>query len=137
MAPISKDNRSYHSVKLDDPSFTAPIYANEGDDDEFALIDHRGVPQYGGAPRTAACSVHIDGVASTFFKQRPVSLTTATSGDIVVQALACAACALVFTPQRRPNQTCFRGTQTYAFKSFHAAAVQGAHQFYASPLSRQ
>jgi uncharacterized protein (DUF736 family) len=24
----SKDNRSYHSVKLDDPSFTAPIYAN-------------------------------------------------------------------------------------------------------------
>src|SRR6059058_5334745 len=30
----SKDNRSYHSVKLDDPSFTAPIYANlfEGDD---------------------------------------------------------------------------------------------------------
>ena len=36
----SKDNRSYHSVKLDDPSFTAPIYANlfEGDDGEFALI---------------------------------------------------------------------------------------------------
>ena len=30
----SKDNRSYHSVKLDDPSFTTPIYANlfEGDD---------------------------------------------------------------------------------------------------------
>jgi uncharacterized protein (DUF736 family) len=36
----SKDNRSYHSVKLDDPSFTAPIYANlfEGDDGQFALI---------------------------------------------------------------------------------------------------
>ena len=36
----SKDNRTYHSVKLDDPSFTAPIYANlfEGDDGEFALI---------------------------------------------------------------------------------------------------
>ena len=36
----SKDNRSYHSVKLDDPSFTAPIYANlfEGDDGECALI---------------------------------------------------------------------------------------------------
>ena len=35
----SKDNRSYHSVKLDDPSFTAPIYANlfEGDDGECAL----------------------------------------------------------------------------------------------------
>jgi uncharacterized protein (DUF736 family) len=30
----SKDNRSYHSVKPDDPPFTAPIYANlfEGDD---------------------------------------------------------------------------------------------------------
>src|SRR5271166_6542626 len=25
---ISKENRTYHSVKLDDPSFTAPIYAN-------------------------------------------------------------------------------------------------------------
>lgn len=38
---ISKDDRIYHSVKLDDPSFTAPIYANlfEGDDgSEFALI---------------------------------------------------------------------------------------------------
>ena len=36
----SKDNRSYNSVKLDDPSFTAPIYANifEGDDGECALI---------------------------------------------------------------------------------------------------
>ena len=31
---ISKNNRSYHSVKLDDSSFAAPIYANlfEGDD---------------------------------------------------------------------------------------------------------
>ena len=30
----SKDNRSYHSVKLDDPSFTAPIHASlfKGDD---------------------------------------------------------------------------------------------------------
>ncbi|MBX9934201.1 MAG: DUF736 domain-containing protein [Methylobacterium sp.] len=36
----SKDDRVYHSVKLDDPSFTAPIYANlfEGDDGEHALI---------------------------------------------------------------------------------------------------
>jgi uncharacterized protein (DUF736 family) len=36
----SKDDRTYHSVKLDDPSFTAPIYANlfEGDDGEHALI---------------------------------------------------------------------------------------------------
>ncbi|WP_319799045.1 DUF736 domain-containing protein [Nitrobacter sp.] len=36
----SKEDRTYHSVKLDDPSFTAPIYANlfEEDDGEFALI---------------------------------------------------------------------------------------------------
>jgi len=36
----SKDNKPYHSVKLDDPSFAAPIYANlfEGDNGEFALI---------------------------------------------------------------------------------------------------
>ncbi|MEF2074430.1 DUF736 domain-containing protein [Consotaella aegiceratis] len=36
----SKEDRTYHSVKLDDPSFSAPIYANlfEGDDDKYALI---------------------------------------------------------------------------------------------------
>jgi uncharacterized protein (DUF736 family) len=36
----SKDGRNYHSVKLDDPSFAAPIYANlfEGDDGKYALI---------------------------------------------------------------------------------------------------
>jgi uncharacterized protein (DUF736 family) len=36
----SKDNRSYHSVKLDDPTFTAPIYANlfEGDDADASKI---------------------------------------------------------------------------------------------------
>ena len=36
----SKDDRVYHSVKLDDPSFTAPIYADlfEGEDGEYALI---------------------------------------------------------------------------------------------------
>jgi uncharacterized protein (DUF736 family) len=36
----SKEGRTYHSVKLDDPSFTAPIYANlfDGDDGEYALI---------------------------------------------------------------------------------------------------
>ena len=36
----SKENRTYHSVKLDDPSFNAPIYANlfEGENGEFALI---------------------------------------------------------------------------------------------------
>lgn len=36
----SKENRTYHSVKLDDPSFTVPIYANlfEGENGEFALI---------------------------------------------------------------------------------------------------
>lgn len=36
----SKEDRPYHSVKLDDPSFTAPIYANlfEGEDGDHALI---------------------------------------------------------------------------------------------------
>ena len=36
----SKEDRPYHSVKLDDPSFTAPIYANlfEGENGEHALI---------------------------------------------------------------------------------------------------
>ncbi|MFT4161427.1 DUF736 domain-containing protein, partial [Shinella sp.] len=36
----SKEDRTYHSVKLDDPSFSAPIYANlfEGDDGKHALI---------------------------------------------------------------------------------------------------
>jgi len=36
----SKEDRTYHSVKLDDPSFTAPIYANlfEGENGEYALI---------------------------------------------------------------------------------------------------
>ena len=30
----SKEGRDYLSLKLDDPSFTAPIYANLFDDDE-------------------------------------------------------------------------------------------------------
>ena len=36
----SKENKPYHSVKLDDPSFTAPIYANlfEGENGEYNLI---------------------------------------------------------------------------------------------------
>ena len=36
----SKENKPYHSVKLDDPSFAAPIYANlfEGDNGEHTLI---------------------------------------------------------------------------------------------------
>jgi uncharacterized protein (DUF736 family) len=36
----SKEGRVYHSIKLDDPSFTAPIYANlfEGDNGDHALI---------------------------------------------------------------------------------------------------
>ncbi len=36
----SKEGRVYHSIKLDDPSFTAAIYANlfEGDNGEHALI---------------------------------------------------------------------------------------------------
>ena len=37
---VSEDGEPYVSVKLDDPSFTAPIYANlfEGDDGKYALI---------------------------------------------------------------------------------------------------
>ena len=40
----SKDNRSRHSVKLDGPSFTAPIYASlsEGDD---ATVEGNLCPQ--------------------------------------------------------------------------------------------
>ena len=36
----SKDDRAYHSVKLDDPSFTAPVYASlvQGDKGEHKLI---------------------------------------------------------------------------------------------------
>jgi uncharacterized protein (DUF736 family) len=36
----SNEGRDYLSVKLDDPSFTAPIFANlfEGDDDTYNLI---------------------------------------------------------------------------------------------------
>ena len=35
----SKDDRTYHSVKLDDPSFPAPIYANlVAVDDGYALV---------------------------------------------------------------------------------------------------
>jgi len=39
----SKDNTVYHSVKLDDPSFSAPIYANlVAVDDGYALVWSRG-----------------------------------------------------------------------------------------------
>jgi len=41
----SAENRAYHSVKLDDPSFNAPIYANLFDDEDgegFTLIWSRG-----------------------------------------------------------------------------------------------
>ena len=36
----SKDDRAYHSVKLDDPSFTAPVYASlvQADKGEHRLI---------------------------------------------------------------------------------------------------
>jgi uncharacterized protein (DUF736 family) len=40
----SNEGRDYLSVKLDDPSFTAPIFANlfDGDDDTYNLIWSRG-----------------------------------------------------------------------------------------------
>jgi uncharacterized protein (DUF736 family) len=44
----SSEGRDYLSVKLDDPSFTAPIYANLVEDgDVFALIWSRGRKQSG------------------------------------------------------------------------------------------
>ena len=46
----SSEGRDYLSVKLDDPSFNAPIYANlfaDGDGDPFTLIWSRGLTQNG------------------------------------------------------------------------------------------
>ena len=45
----SSEGRDYLSVKLDDPSFTAPIYANlvEDDDESFTLIWSRSRKQNG------------------------------------------------------------------------------------------
>ncbi len=37
----SKDNRYYHSVKLDAPSFTAPIYANRRRRESVLSNQHR------------------------------------------------------------------------------------------------
>jgi uncharacterized protein (DUF736 family) len=55
----SKDNRSYHSVKLDDPSFTAPIYANlfEGDDatGEGNLCSQTSIDCWAEIPAVAPC----------------------------------------------------------------------------------
>lgn len=50
-AKRSNDNRSYLGVKLDDPSFTAPIYANLFDDEggeSFSLIWSRPTGRRGG-----------------------------------------------------------------------------------------
>lgn len=43
-AETSKAGVDYHSVKLDDPSFIGPIYANlfAGDDGEYQLVWNRG-----------------------------------------------------------------------------------------------
>ena len=48
-AERSKNDVDYHSVKLDDPSFIAPLYANlfEGDDGEYQLVWNRGRKQNG------------------------------------------------------------------------------------------
>ena len=45
----SNEGRDYLSVKLDDPSFNAPIFANlfDGDDDTWNLIWARGRRQNG------------------------------------------------------------------------------------------
>ncbi len=50
-AKRSNEGRDYLSVKLDDPSFTAPIYANLFDDEDgetFTLIWSRARGQNGG-----------------------------------------------------------------------------------------
>ena len=48
-AERSKNETDYLSVKLDDPSFIAPLYANlfEGDDGEYQLVWNRGRKQNG------------------------------------------------------------------------------------------
>lgn len=48
-AERSKNDVDYHSVKLDDPSFSGPIYANlfEGEDGEYQLVWTRGRRQNG------------------------------------------------------------------------------------------
>ncbi|SAL88349.1 hypothetical protein AWB74_08520 [Caballeronia arvi] len=55
----SKDNRSCHSFKLDDPSFTAPIYANlfEGDDatGEVNLCSQTSIDCWAKIPAIAPC----------------------------------------------------------------------------------
>ncbi|RQS60074.1 DUF736 domain-containing protein [Burkholderia sp. Bp8963] len=55
----SKDNRSCHSVKLDDPFFTAPIYANlfEGDDatGEGNLCSQTSIDCWAKIPAIAPC----------------------------------------------------------------------------------
>jgi uncharacterized protein (DUF736 family) len=45
----SKNDVDYLSVKLDDPSFVAPIYANlfEGENGEYQLVWNRGRKQNG------------------------------------------------------------------------------------------
>jgi uncharacterized protein (DUF736 family) len=50
----SNEGRDYLSVKLDDPSFNAPIFANlfDGEDDTYNLIWSRG--RHGGVLRASA-----------------------------------------------------------------------------------
>jgi len=50
----SKDNRYYHSVKLDAPSFTAPIYANlfEGEEN---LCSQTSIDCWAKIPAIAPC----------------------------------------------------------------------------------
>ena len=80
----SKDNNTvYHSVKLDDPSFSAPIYANlVAVDDGYALVWSR-CPAGLAAPRLergAAASLHgiITGLCGVAPPQKPRK-TAATS----------------------------------------------------------
>jgi uncharacterized protein (DUF736 family) len=58
----SSEGRDYLSVKLDDPSFTVPIYANLVEDgDSFNLIWSRSRKQNGDCAGPAACPARTTG----------------------------------------------------------------------------
>jgi uncharacterized protein (DUF736 family) len=58
----SSEGRDYLSVKLDDPSFTAPIYANlvEDDGETFTLISSRTASRTATEPGPAVSPARID-----------------------------------------------------------------------------
>jgi uncharacterized protein (DUF736 family) len=76
----ASEGRDYLSVKLDDPSFNAPIFANlfDGEDDTYNLIWSRGDAGIATKPRSHRRPVRIPpGGALLCFLHAPLSLTTA------------------------------------------------------------